>query len=150
MALNLDLLCPGTGSAMGALAAAAQSTYATARLANTAMAGEHDWGGGRPDGGTMAFVGKVSDVAAGQLVGIEVDGTPVAVANVDGRLFAIGDECTHRGCSLAEGELTGTIVTCPCHGGQFDVTSGRVVSAPPSEPAPVYDVQIVGDEFRIG
>ncbi len=98
----------------------------------------------------MAFVGKVSQVAAGQLVGIEVDGKPVAVANVDGRLFAIGDRCTHRGCSLSEGELSGTTVTCPCHGGQFDVTSGEVVGGPPRESVPSYGVQVVGDEFHIG
>jgi nitrite reductase/ring-hydroxylating ferredoxin subunit len=98
----------------------------------------------------MAFVGKVSEVAAGQLLGIDVDGTRVAVANVGGRLFAIGDRCTHRGCSLSEGELEGTVVTCPCHGGQFDVTSGKVVGAPPREATPTFDVQVVGDEFRIG
>jgi nitrite reductase/ring-hydroxylating ferredoxin subunit len=98
----------------------------------------------------MAFVGKVSNVAAGQLLGVDVDGTPVAVANVDGRLYAIGDQCTHRGCSLSEGELSGTVVTCPCHGGQFDVTSGKVLAAPPREPTPTYEVQVVGDEFRIG
>ena len=98
----------------------------------------------------MTFVGKVSDVAPGQLLGIDVEGTRVAVANVDGRLFAIGDTCTHRGCSLSEGELSGTVVTCPCHGGQFDLSSGEVVAGPPRESTPTYPVQVVGDEFRIG
>jgi nitrite reductase/ring-hydroxylating ferredoxin subunit len=98
----------------------------------------------------MTFVGKVSDVAPGQLLAIDLEGKPVAVANIDGRFFAIGDSCTHRGCSLSEGELLGTIVTCPCHGGQFDLTSGEVVSGPPREATPTYPVQVVGDEFRIG
>ena len=97
----------------------------------------------------MAVVGKVSDVAAGRLLAVDVDGTPVAVANVDGQLFAIGDTCTHRGCSLAQGELSGTVVTCPCHGGQFDVTSGHVVAGPPREPTPTFAVQVVGDEYRL-
>jgi nitrite reductase/ring-hydroxylating ferredoxin subunit len=101
-------------------------------------------------GGTMGFIGKVSDVAAGQLVRIDVDGTPVTVANVDGRLFAIGDQCTHRGCSLSEGELSGNVITCACHGGQFDVTTGEVVDGPPREPTPTYAVQVTGDEFRVG
>ena len=98
----------------------------------------------------MAFVGKVSDVAPGQLVAVDVEGTSVLVANVDGRLFAIGDMCTHRGCSLAEGELSGKVVTCPCHGGEFDVTNGQVITGPPKEPTPAYPVQVAGDEFRIG
>jgi 3-phenylpropionate/trans-cinnamate dioxygenase ferredoxin component len=98
----------------------------------------------------MAFVGKVSQVAVGQLLGIDVDGKPVLVANVDGRLYAIGNRCTHRGCSLSEGELSGATVICPCHGGQFDVTSGEVVGGPPRESEPSYAVQVAGDEFHIG
>jgi 3-phenylpropionate/trans-cinnamate dioxygenase ferredoxin component len=98
----------------------------------------------------MTFVGKVSDVAPGQLLAIEVEGQRVAVANVDGRLLAIGDSCTHRGCSLSEGELSGTVVTCPCHGGRFDLTNGAVVGGPPREATPTFLVQVVGDEFRIG
>jgi 3-phenylpropionate/trans-cinnamate dioxygenase ferredoxin component len=97
----------------------------------------------------MAFVGRVSDVPAGRLVKVDVDGEPVTVANVDGKLFAIGDTCTHRGCSLSEGELEGKVLTCHCHGGQFDVTTGEVVGGPPREPTPSYAVEVTGDEFRI-
>jgi nitrite reductase/ring-hydroxylating ferredoxin subunit len=98
----------------------------------------------------MAFAGKVTDVAPGRLVSVDVDGNRVAVANVDGRFFAVGDRCTHRGCSLSEGDLSGAVVTCPCHGGQFDVTNGEVVAGPPRVATPTYPVQMVGDEFRIG
>ena len=98
----------------------------------------------------MASVGKVSDVAPGRLLAVEVNGEQVAVANVDGRFYAIGDTCTHRGCSLAEGELEGKVITCRCHGGQFDVTTGEVVVGPPQEPEKAYPVQVVGDELRIG
>ena|SRR6266480_4125783 len=98
----------------------------------------------------MTFVGKVSDVAPGQLLGVTVDGQPVAVANLDGQLFAIGDICTHRGCSLSEGTLTGSVAVCPCHGGQYDMRTGEVVGGPPPEPVESYPVQISNDEFRIG
>ena len=98
----------------------------------------------------MTFVGKVSDVAPGQLLGVTVDGQPVAVANLDGQLFAIGDICTHRGCSLSEGTLTGSVAVCPCHGGQYDMRTGEVVGGPPPEPVEAYPVQVSNDEFRIG
>jgi nitrite reductase/ring-hydroxylating ferredoxin subunit len=98
----------------------------------------------------MPFVGKVSDVAPGQLLAVNVDGQPVAVANLEGQLYAIGDLCTHRGCSLSEGTLTGSVVVCPCHGGEFDVTNGEVVGGPPHESTTAYPVQVSGDEFRIG
>ena len=42
-----------------------------------------------------------------------VAGRKIAIFNAGGRLFAIGDECTHVGASLAEGTLDGTIVACP-------------------------------------
>ena len=98
----------------------------------------------------MTFVGKVSDVTPGRLLAIDVEGKRVVVANVEGRFFAIGDRCTHRGCSVSDGELSGTVVTSPCHGGQFDLTNGEVVAGPPRESTPTYFVQVVGDEFRIG
>ena len=79
----------------------------------------------------MAFVGKVSDVPPGRLLAVELDGEPLAVANVDGLLYAIGDVCTHRGCSLSEGQLSGAVLTCRCHGGQFDVRTGEVLTSVP-------------------
>jgi len=75
----------------------------------------------------LVRVGRTLDVGSGRMVAFDVDGTPVAVANVDGRLLTFDDTCTHRGCSLATGDLDGATVTSPCHGSQFDVTSGAVL-----------------------
>jgi nitrite reductase/ring-hydroxylating ferredoxin subunit len=52
------------------------------------------------------------------------------VANVNGTYYAIGNTCTHQGGNLSKGTLQGSIVTCPRHKAQFDVTSGKVVSGP--------------------
>lgn len=100
----------------------------------------------------MAFVtvGTADEVPPeGELARFEVDGTAVAVANVGGALHGIGDTCTHAQCSLAEGELDGTHVECPCHLGVFDVVTGEVVAAPPSKPEPVYTVRLDGDELQV-
>jgi nitrite reductase/ring-hydroxylating ferredoxin subunit len=56
--------------------------------------------------------------------------TKVAVANVGGTFYASDYTCTHLGCSLAEGDLEETTLTCRCHGSQFDVSSGAVVWGP--------------------
>src|SRR5262245_51018561 len=80
-------------------------------------------------------------VQPGELTAVDVDGARVAVANVDGRLYAFSDVCTHEECSLSEGLLDGTVVTCPCHGAQFDVTSGRVVSPPAPTPVATYRIE---------
>lgn len=81
---------------------------------------------------------------------VSVSDEHVLVANVAGKLYAIGNTCTHRGCSLDEGELEGNIVTCPCHGGQFDVTNGKVVAPPPSKDEPQYEVEIQGTDVLVG
>ncbi|MEA2682088.1 MAG: catalase [Chloroflexota bacterium] len=73
------------------------------------------------------------DLAPGAMRAVEVGDARVAVANVDGTLRAFQDTCTHRGCSLTDGTLSGGIVTCPCHGSQFDVGTGEVVRGPASE-----------------
>ena len=97
----------------------------------------------------VVTVGKADQVRTGQLAAFDVDGRRVAVANVDGRYYAFDDVCTHEECSLAEGELEGMRVTCPCHGGQFDVASGAAVTPPVVTPVKTYQVRLEGGELRI-
>jgi nitrite reductase/ring-hydroxylating ferredoxin subunit len=95
-------------------------------------------------------VGKVGAVRPGDMVAFDVDGAPIAVVNADGRMFAISDRCTHEECSLAaDGILEGTVVTCGCHGAQFDVATGRVLAPPAVEPLPVYPLRVVGDDILV-
>ena len=94
-------------------------------------------------------VGKVGDVPNGAMRAYAVGGTKVAVANVGGQLYAFGDTCTHRGCSLANGDLEGTTVTCACHGSEFDVTSGAVLEGPAEDPVGTWPITIEGDTIVI-
>jgi 3-phenylpropionate/trans-cinnamate dioxygenase ferredoxin subunit len=66
----------------------------------------------------------------GTLAAFDVGGQRVAVVNLEGTLYAFDDLCPHRQCSLAEGVLEGTVVTCPCHGSQFAVTTGERLRGP--------------------
>ena len=94
-------------------------------------------------------VADAGDVAEGEVNSYTVGTRMVAVANVDGDLQAFDDTCTHQGCSLSEGDLDGTIVECPCHGGRYDVMTGEVVGGPPPEPVDVFDVVEEDGELRI-
>lgn len=94
-------------------------------------------------------VAKTGDVEAGELAAFDVSGRKVAIANVDGTLYAFDDVCTHRQCSLAEGELEGTTVTCPCHGSQFDVRTGAVLTPPATVPVKSYPVRVEADAIQI-
>jgi 3-phenylpropionate/trans-cinnamate dioxygenase ferredoxin subunit len=88
-------------------------------------------------------VAKPADIAPGELVAFDVEGVRIAVAHANGHFFAVDDTCTHEHCSLAaEGTLEGTVVTCGCHGAQFDVTTGAVVAPPAKAPLRVYPLRV--------
>lgn len=88
-------------------------------------------------------VAATSDIQPGELAAFDVAGVRIAVANANGRFFAIDDTCTHEHCSLAaEGTLDGTVVTCGCHGAQFDVTTGAVLAPPAPEPVKAYPLRV--------
>jgi 3-phenylpropionate/trans-cinnamate dioxygenase ferredoxin subunit len=95
-------------------------------------------------------VGRVEDVPEGEMRPFQVGGEDVAVANVGGALHAFSDICTHMQCLLTEGDLEDTIVTCACHGSQFDVTTGDVVNGPATEPVQSFEVSTDGGELKIG
>ena len=95
-------------------------------------------------------VGSAGDVPDGDMRAYQVGGEDVCVANVDGTFFAFGDTCTHAACSLAEGDLDETTVTCICHGSEFDVTTGEVLHGPATEPVPSFDAVVEDGQLRIG
>ena len=94
-------------------------------------------------------VASVGEVPPGEMMIVEVGGEEIAIANIGGEFVAFQNECTHRGGPLGEGLLIGDAVECPFHGGQFNVRTGEVVSAPPTEPIKTYPVQVDGDDIRI-
>ena len=98
----------------------------------------------------MGFVraGSKSEVAAGTIKEFQVGATSVAVANVGGKFCAINSICAHECGPLGEGELEGQIVTCPWHGWQFDVTTGKVVTSP-NLGVDTYPVEVRGDDIFV-
>ena len=80
----------------------------------------------------MGFVkvAKVSEVPAGTMKHVEAGATELCIVNVSGKFYAIGDRCGHENARLSRGSLMDTIVTCPMHSSQFDVTTGKLMSGP--------------------
>jgi nitrite reductase/ring-hydroxylating ferredoxin subunit len=87
-------------------------------------------------------VADAAEIGENEMAAFEVGGERIAVANVGGAFHAFGNTCTHRQCSLASGELEGMVVTCPCHGSQFDVTTGEVLRGPALEPVRRYGARV--------
>ena len=95
----------------------------------------------------LVRIGSSKDVVTGQMHAFDLEGTKVNVASAGGKLYAFDDTCTHAGCSLASGKLDGTTVTCPCHGSQFDVTSGAVLRGPARRPVRSRSVKVEGENL---
>jgi nitrite reductase/ring-hydroxylating ferredoxin subunit len=98
----------------------------------------------------MGFVraAKTSDVPAGTIREFDVEGKAVALANVDGQFYAINNVCLHRGGPLADGPIEGSVVTCPWHGWQYDVRTGKV-GQNPTVGVESYPVEVRGEEIFV-
>ncbi len=75
-------------------------------------------------------VAAVDDVPPGSGKVVHAGGRLLALFNVDGAFYALDNTCLHRGGPVGEGDLEGVVVTCPWHGFQYDVTTGRNVFDP--------------------
>jgi 3-phenylpropionate/trans-cinnamate dioxygenase ferredoxin subunit len=92
-------------------------------------------------------VASLDDLPEGSMKTVQVQGKRIALAHVDGEWYAIDDTCSHAECSLGtEGFIDSTTVICGCHGAQFDVTSGAVLSLPATSSVASYPVTIVGSD----
>jgi nitrite reductase/ring-hydroxylating ferredoxin subunit len=103
----------------------------------------------RETGAGFMAVARSDDLKKGEMQAFKVLDNKVAVANVDGTFYAFDDTCTHEGCSLAEGELEETILTCGCHGSQFDVTNGALLRGPAQEPVKSHEIRVEDGNLEI-
>jgi 3-phenylpropionate/trans-cinnamate dioxygenase ferredoxin subunit len=91
----------------------------------------------------------LADVPEDGTVRVELDGRPVCLARVQGQVYAIQDVCSHADVPLSEGEVDGTTVECWLHGSRFDLTTGKPIGPPATEPVPVYDTTIEGETVLV-
>jgi 3-phenylpropionate/trans-cinnamate dioxygenase ferredoxin subunit len=77
--------------------------------------------------GKLTRIAKTNDLSEGAMKKYQVEDTEILVARDEGRCYAAQNKCPHFGGDLSKGKLEGTIVTCPRHGSQFNVTDGSVV-----------------------
>jgi 3-phenylpropionate/trans-cinnamate dioxygenase ferredoxin subunit len=97
-------------------------------------------------------IASLAEVPEGELRAYDMPTGRVAVAHVENELFAFGDECTHEGCSLAEGQLGAKeeTVICPCHGSEFDLRTGEPIEGPAEDPVPVFSVRVDDGWIEVG
>jgi nitrite reductase/ring-hydroxylating ferredoxin subunit/uncharacterized membrane protein len=82
-----------------------------------------------------------SDLQDGTLTQARAGGAAIAVVRLGGRLHALADRCSHRGCSLSEGRIENDTIICPCHGSTFRL-DGSIVRGPATAPQPTFQIRL--------
>lgn len=89
----------------------------------------------------LTEITAISDITEGKIKEFHIEGLNIALVKIDGEYFAFETWCTHAQCALAGGFLNGNTVTCYCHGAQFNVKTGEVLSPPATVPLKTYKVK---------
>ena len=72
-------------------------------------------------------IAKTDELHDGEMKATKAGEREVLLARIGDTYYATDVRCPHMGGNLVEGTLDGTIVTCPRHGSQFDLSTGQVV-----------------------
>jgi nitrite reductase/ring-hydroxylating ferredoxin subunit len=94
-------------------------------------------------------VAQAGELVADEPKAVVARETPVLLLRHTDGFHAIHDRCSHRGCPLSDGEIDGHVVTCACHGSQFDVTDGSVVRGPATAGQPVFEAREVEGRIEV-
>ena len=86
-------------------------------------------------------LGSKDDLLARTPFSIRIERHRIAVFLLEGRLTAISDICNHKGGPLSEGRLRGEFVTCPWHGWEYSVVTGKGPAGYDEEQVPVYAIE---------
>jgi len=117
---------------------------------------------GRHLAGYWERLGFLADLPEGAMKPAKLEGQPVLMARVEGQVFVMAGHCGHMRTLLRQGTLEGKTVTCPLHGSQYDVETGKVLreaqlkrplrsaAGQPlekltTEPRRTFDVRLEGD-----
>ena len=94
-------------------------------------------------------VAKLEDLPPGGIKYVEVSGKPIVLCHAAGKIYAVGNLCTHDNGPLSGGTLEDHQIECPRHGAKFDVRTGQVICLPAPLPIPSYEVKVEGNRILV-
>ncbi len=89
-------------------------------------------------------------LGVGERLFVEIGNRSIVILNVDGKIFAIADVCSHDDGPLGDGDVSDHIIKCPRHGATFDIKTGKALSLPAIVEIPTYPVKITDGEIQVG
>ncbi len=95
----------------------------------------------------FARVLPAAELRDGELIPVEIDGTPVVLVRHAGEFFAVQNNCSHRDFPLSEAgfDPRDEVLVCAWHGGCFDIRSGAAVVPPATQPVETFPVRVSAD-----
>ncbi len=72
-------------------------------------------------------IAKIEELKSGTMKKVIAEGHEILLARIGDEYYATNNRCPHMKGDLSQGKLKGTVITCPLHGSQFDISNGQVV-----------------------
>ena len=94
-------------------------------------------------------VATVEELPPGSWRVVDVDGSLIAVFNINGEYHAIEDVCTHDGSTLTGGDIEDDVIVCPRHGAKFSIKTGEVLAPPAYESIDTFPVRVEGGKVQV-
>ncbi len=95
-------------------------------------------------------IAPTDELPNGERLFIEIEGKPIVIFNIAGQFFSIEDVCSHDDGPVGEGDVEGFTITCPRHGGEFDLQTGKALQLPAVVDIPAYPVKVVDGMIQVG
>lgn len=131
--LKTAAVAAAAGTTVAAVAGCSGSTGSTAPSSAAAAAG--------------GVLGPVTDVPVGDTK-IFTDQKVVVTCPAAGTFKAFSAVCTHQGCVV--NAVKDGVITCPCHGSQFNAADGSVKNGPAAAPLPAVAVTARDGQLVLG
>jgi 3-phenylpropionate/trans-cinnamate dioxygenase ferredoxin component len=102
-------------------------------------------------------IAVIGEIPEGTMKSFVEKGRSILIAHVGDNYYAIDNKCPHMQGNLSKGKLNGTVVTCPLHGSQFELSTGKCIQGPKigfvklkTSNTVVYPLKIEGTKILIG
>lgn len=92
---------------------------------------------------------KLSELPPGSKKAVQVGAKCVLVCNVNDRLYAISNTCSHNEKPLERGRIGNGWIACPVHGARFDLATGAALNLPAKLPIATYPVQVTEEWIEV-
>ncbi len=95
------------------------------------------------------IAGDEDDFPEGQGVAIHIAHQSLALFRLEGRIYALHDQCPHGKARLSEGFVEQECVECPLHQGRVDIRTGAPRGAPITVPVRSFPVRVTDGRVEV-